>query len=186
MDISDKIAIAAVVISILTAIFSGFLTWRANKISNEANDKSNIANVLSKQANTLTTNVEFKNYYLKIFTIKDQLNKIENLLEYEDNFKLRDLCNTLVQAIKSIGKDEVLFSDLDTFEELIDNLNNLEIEIYNYDFAMRSKIIKNEQNFDLEAMGYGESENIHDIGKKIREIKNESLILVESILDIFN
>lgn len=55
MDISDKIALAAVAISIITAIFSGLFTWKANKNSKEANDKADEANRLSNKANEISS-----------------------------------------------------------------------------------------------------------------------------------
>lgn len=130
MDISDKIAIAAVVISIITAIFSGFLTWRANKISNEANDTSNKALAMSHEA-------QYNEFYstvkrtLEIFLIIEK--DIDSYPNKDITFII-DKQNIINKAISTIKREPMYKSPTKHIlyeTELHSKLNELQKESNN-------------------------------------------------------
>ncbi|MCT1798488.1 hypothetical protein [Aerococcus viridans] len=130
MDISDKIAIAAVVISIITAIFSGSLTWRANKISNEANDTSNKALAMSHEA-------QYNEFYstvkrtLEIFLIIEK--DIDSYPDKDITFII-DKQNIINKAISTIKREPMYKSPTKHIlyeTELHSKLNELQKESNN-------------------------------------------------------
>lgn len=154
MGLSDKIAIAAVVISIITAIFSGFLTWRANTISNEANDTSNKALAMSHEA-------QYNEFYstvkrtLEIFLIIEK--DIDSYPDKDITFII-DKQNIINKAISTIKREPMYKSPTKHIlyeTELRSKLNELQKESNNI-----LDQIENSDSGNLEGIDFGNQREI--------------------------
>lgn len=149
-----------------------------------ANVKSGQANFLSKQSNMLVTNVEFKKYYLKIYSIEDLLKKVDGYLKEDDHFKLRSLTNTLKNAIKDLFSEHVPFVDREKFKELKETLDELDKEAKEYDMLKQTEIANSEKSQEF-AQVPTDDENIEVTKREIKELTHKAQGKIDLILEIF-
>jgi len=139
MDTSDRIAIVAVGISIVTAIVSGIFTWKANKKAKEANEISRGANELSEEANRLSIEAnmiakrsEYSDFYYYINEIQKGISDIDlrfnsdNLSEaIERNGVLIDELEKIIQTKSSI---KIPDNHYELFDETLNTLQSIQTE----------------------------------------------------------
>lgn len=187
--------IIAIVISIMSLIISAVLTIYANSKANEANElarkannKSDQANFLSKQSNMLVTNVEFKTYYLKFYSIEGLLKQVDSYLKKDDHIELRRLINTLKNAIKDLYLEDVPFVDKEIFEELKETLDEIDKKVESYFMSKQIEIANsedyNERNKSLLQMPR-DTESIEVRKKEIKELTHKAQGQIDIILEIF-
>lgn len=130
MDVSDYIAVIAILVSIITAVVTGIFTWRANTISQEANDTSNKALVMSHEA-------QYNEFYstvkrtLEIFLIIEK--DIDSYPDKDITFII-DKQNIINKAISTIKREPMYKSPTKhiLYEiELHSKLNELQKESNN-------------------------------------------------------
>lgn len=161
----------AIGVSIVSLFVSGGLTFYANKKANNANQLANEANLLSKQANMLAVNVEFKTYYLKMFSINDTLNKLSNLLKEDNSHQISRITNSLISLNKGLFQEDVPLLNREVYKELKDIVDEL---------GRRAVVYS-----DAEIQEEVDYEKVNEEKIKIEKLVRQAQNKVDLILDIF-